>query len=174
MRGNVIGHGQESGKQVIYSLVLLHAAEEKESTRLATGASYAQRRGGSYRGDRAVLDDSTPARHSTECGEFGERRLRVSEYEITGLDQGPPCGYVVCEDWLVRQNVVRGPYKMHAKHLADPQPEKEPDVCHPSHERQTTRTREGESEHPVKVDQACPSDTPGPDLQREEQEIERL
>ena len=62
--------------------------------------------------------------HSTECREFGQRRLRVNEHEIAGSDQCSPCRYVVGEDRLMRQDVVRGPYEMHAKHPADPQPDK--------------------------------------------------
>ena len=128
---NVIGQGRESGKQIINSLVLPYTAEEEESTRSSTGAGGAQQFGGQCRADRAMPDDGTPARHSTECGELIQRRLRVGQHEVTGLDQGAPRGYVVREDRLVRQHVMRGPHEMHANHPAGPQPDKEPDLRQP-------------------------------------------
>src|SRR5262249_12502592 len=53
------------------------------------------------------------------------------------------------------------------------QPHEEPEVCHPAHDRKASRTGEGESEHPVQMDQVCPGGTPGRDLERQEHEVER-
>ena len=115
---------------------------------------------------------AAPTRHSTECSELIQCRLGVSQDEFTGFDQGPPRGYVVAEDLLVRQHVMCGPHEMHANHPAGPQQDKEPDLCHPSHDRETPRAREREGENPVKVDYARTRYTSGCDLERHEKEVE--
>ena len=121
-----------------------------------------------------MRDDSVPARHGTKCGEFVQCRLGVNQHQVAGLDQGPPREYVIGEDRLMRQHVVRSPYEMHAKHPADPQHDKEPGLCHPSHGWKTSCPREGKGENPVEVQHTCSGETPGRHLKRQEQKIECL
>jgi hypothetical protein len=112
-------------------------------------------------------DDGTSTRHSAERSELIQRRLRMSQDEVTGLDQGPPRGYVIAEDLLVRQHVMCGPHEMHANHPASPQQDMEPDLGHPSHDRETPRAREREGENPVQVDYARASHSADRDLERQ-------
>ena len=121
-----------------------------------------------------MLDDSAPARHSTECGEFVQRRLRMSEDQIAGCNQGPPRGYVVCEDRLVWQNVMCGPYEMHAQHPAGPQPDKEPNVRHPSHDRKASAPGKAKANTQCRWIRRAPPIRRDRDLQWEEQEVKRL
>ena len=172
--GSVIRQRQEGGQQVLDALVLLHPAKEEELARPVAGAGGSQRPGGWCRGDGAVLDDGAPARHGAEDGEFRQRRRRVCEHQVARLDQGPARRHVVGEDRLVRQHIMRGPDQAHAEHPAGPQPDPEPGVGQPPQHREAALAGQREREHPVQMDQACPGDAPGHDLERQQQQVERL
>jgi hypothetical protein len=70
VRWYILGHRGESGKQILYSLIPLHAPDEQEAARSATSARDAQRLSGLYWKDRAMRDDRTSAGYGADRGEF--------------------------------------------------------------------------------------------------------